>query len=96
MAVHFLVSKTPDVNWPSDVHEIVCKVATMQRALACKTIDAMQAFIRQRLTIAKDQTATHANQWDAFLHVLFDEPLLEEQDDHLRSSKLRKRSTTQR
>ena len=96
MAVHFVISKTPHVNWPPSIHEIVSKVKNMKKAITWESIDDMQAFIRQRLTMAKDKTTAHENQWDTFLHVLFDEPLLEDEEDHLRSSKLRRRSLSQR
>ena len=79
MAAHFLISKAPEVKWPSDVDEIVRDVLHRQEATACHTIDAMQTLIRQRLTVAKDRTATHKNEWKAFLRVLFDESL---QEDH--------------
>ena len=107
MAVHFLVSKAPEVNWPRDVDEIVGKVLHRQEAIACHTIDAMQVFIRQRLTLAKDRTATHKNEWNAFLRVLFEESLQEEnealcrtsqeeQEDLFRTNHLRQRSKPQR
>ena len=79
MAVHFLQSKTPDVNWPDEINEVVVHILHASLAKSLSTIDEMREFIRGRLTTTKDQASVHENQWKEFLAVLFADPLREKE-----------------
>jgi len=91
MAVHFLLYKTPDVNWPTDISEVIRNILFRRQTSTLQTIDAMMEFIRQRLTATKDQVVRHENQWVAFLDILFQDHLENEVQDDIRDANLRKR-----